>query len=326
MRALVAGFALVTAAAVTTMSAQPSLWPTRLVYHEVVTDEDGIVPWVDPDPAVAYDHVIRQVWTFWRGMRECPNGVPYYLQHQVWKPEQDDPRGLGGDQLAMALSSWNSNTAINAGTMALYVLEHREAWGPSWREDARHILDWADETFHNDEFLRWNVRPINEQTAYRIPGNSHTSRQAATELLYAERSGAWSRKAPNVRRLNWATSWSTPTARTAITSTTCGSLMATAISSATTCARWPSSLDLAPRGQNHLLRSTSVVRTIDYGDDAIRYTKFDAQSTERLKLGAWTPGAVSGGTVRWDAASRVAEIDASSTAVRIARARDRTQD
>jgi hypothetical protein len=37
---------------------------------------------------------------------KCPNGVPYYLQHQVWKPEHD-PRGLGGDQLSMALSSWN---------------------------------------------------------------------------------------------------------------------------------------------------------------------------------------------------------------------------
>ena len=40
-------------------------------------------------------------------MRACPNGAPYYLQHQVWKPDVDDPRGLGGDQINMALSSWN---------------------------------------------------------------------------------------------------------------------------------------------------------------------------------------------------------------------------
>jgi len=40
-------------------------------------------------------------------MRKCSNGVPHYLQHQVWKPEQDDPRGLGGDQINMALDSWN---------------------------------------------------------------------------------------------------------------------------------------------------------------------------------------------------------------------------
>jgi hypothetical protein len=29
------------------------------------------------------------------------------LQHQVWKAEKDAPRGLGGDQINMALSSWN---------------------------------------------------------------------------------------------------------------------------------------------------------------------------------------------------------------------------
>ena len=50
---------------------------------------------------------MRLTWRFWHEMRRCENGVPYYLQHQVWKPGQDDPRGLGGDQIPMALSSWN---------------------------------------------------------------------------------------------------------------------------------------------------------------------------------------------------------------------------
>ena len=51
--------------------------------------------------------MVRRVFDFWLKMRKCPNGVPYYLQHQVWKPGEDDPRGLGGDQIPMALSSWN---------------------------------------------------------------------------------------------------------------------------------------------------------------------------------------------------------------------------
>ena len=29
--------------------------------------------------AQGYDHVVRLVWSFWHGMRSCPNGVPYYL-------------------------------------------------------------------------------------------------------------------------------------------------------------------------------------------------------------------------------------------------------
>ena len=47
------------------------------------------------------------VWAFWRDMRSCSNGVPVHLQHQVWTPDKDDPRGLGGDQISMTLSSWN---------------------------------------------------------------------------------------------------------------------------------------------------------------------------------------------------------------------------
>jgi len=40
----------------------------------------------------------------------------------------------------------------------------------------------------------------------------------------------------------------------------------------------------APPGENHLLSSTSVIRAIDYGADAIRYTPFDATSREVLRL------------------------------------------
>jgi len=81
--------------------------PLRLQYHDIRTDAAGmILPWSHDDPAKAFDHVVRLVWGFWQRMEACPNGVPYYLQHQVWKPEHD-PRGLGGDQISMALSSWN---------------------------------------------------------------------------------------------------------------------------------------------------------------------------------------------------------------------------
>src|SRR5512134_3957943 len=79
----------------------------RLIYHEIQTDASGrIVPWHGP-PAKAYDHVVRLVWDFWIKMRECPNRVPYYMQHQIWSPDRDHKFGLGGEQINMALSSWN---------------------------------------------------------------------------------------------------------------------------------------------------------------------------------------------------------------------------
>ena len=79
----------------------------QLGYHAIQTDLAGrIVPWCSPRPDVAYDDIISRVWNFWKGLGNCTNGVPYFYQHQVWRP-QTDPRGLGGDQLAMALSSLN---------------------------------------------------------------------------------------------------------------------------------------------------------------------------------------------------------------------------
>ncbi|MFN0122475.1 MAG: hypothetical protein ACKV2V_18425 [Blastocatellia bacterium] len=76
---------------------------------------------------------------------------------------------------------------------------------------------------------------------------------------------------------------------------------------------------LAPDNQNHLLRTSSVIQNIQYGNDEIRYTKFDAKSVERFKLGAWTPKAVKGGKLKWDATTKVLEIQARAKTVIIRR-------
>jgi len=81
--------------------------PERLIYHEIQTDETGkIIPWYSKEPGKAYSHVIQSVWHFWDTIRVDMNGLPYYMNHQVWQPDYNDPRGLGGDQIQMALSSW----------------------------------------------------------------------------------------------------------------------------------------------------------------------------------------------------------------------------
>jgi hypothetical protein len=78
-----------------------------LIYHPIQTDKAGmIIPWYDSDPGKSYDHVVKIVWDFWDRMRTDMNGLPYYMNHQVWNGNFNDPRGVGGDQFAMALSSW----------------------------------------------------------------------------------------------------------------------------------------------------------------------------------------------------------------------------
>ena len=69
-----------------------------LVFHPIRTDQDGLIlPWCDDEPGKAYDSVITLVWNFWDTMRTDINGLPYYMNHQVWRPGANDPRGLGGD-------------------------------------------------------------------------------------------------------------------------------------------------------------------------------------------------------------------------------------
>jgi hypothetical protein len=86
------------------------VWGTDILgYHKIVSDpaDGSILPWYSPDKGKSYDFVINSVWNFWNTMRSDKNGLPYYMNHQVWRGDFNDRRGVGGDQFAMALSSWN---------------------------------------------------------------------------------------------------------------------------------------------------------------------------------------------------------------------------
>lgn len=81
--------------------------PEKPSYHPIQTDVQGkILPWFDKDPGKSYDHIIGKVWSFRDTIRPDLNGLPYYMNHQVWKKDFNDSRGIGRDQIPMALSSW----------------------------------------------------------------------------------------------------------------------------------------------------------------------------------------------------------------------------
>jgi len=54
--------------------------------------------------------------------------------------------------------------------------------------------------------------------------------------------------------------------------------------------------EFAPAGENHLLRSSSVVQKVAYGERTIQYRTFDAAATEVLLL-HFKPARVSAGDV-----------------------------
>lgn len=105
----------------------------KLIFHDIKTDSKGnIEPWYDTDPGRSFDHIINLVWNFWDTMRTDMNGLPYYMNHQVWEEHFNDRRGIGGDQLQMALSAWrllyqysgNERVKANMCFMADYYLSH----------------------------------------------------------------------------------------------------------------------------------------------------------------------------------------------------------
>ncbi len=450
----------------------------KLVYHFIQTDGQGkIVPWFNPDPGISYDHIVKIVWNFWDTMRTDLNGLPYHLNHQVWTKGHNDHRGIGGDQIAMAISSWRllyaytgnerildnirfmadyylshsltpsssvwknlpypyntlvysgvydgdmilgkgfiqpdkagsfgaellnvykltgkkvyldaavdmantlsdriipgdnersplpfrvnavtgetaalkengkeiitysytanwtetmnlfkglvalgedsngsyqksfntllawmknyplktnkwgpffedvgswSDTQINALTFMRFIFENRELF-PNWKTDSRGILEWVYRELGNNSWAKYGVTVSNEQTSYRVPGNSHTARLGYSELLYAFATGDKQDYERGIRQLNWATYMVNDDGENTYPNSGQETWMTDGYGDYVrhylrAMEVFP---ELAPSGQNHLVKSSSVIRYIRYDEMKIEYDAFDNGSTEILRL------------------------------------------
>jgi hypothetical protein len=448
-------------------------------YHPVrIRKEDGsILPWFSADKGKSYDTVMMLVWNFWKNMETDSNGLKYYMNHQVWRPEHD-MRGLGGDQINMALSSWGllyayngypeiidnmkyiadtylerslsdlsdkwpyipypyntevhsgkfdgdmrngkgitqpdkagsfgyelinlfkitgeqkyldaatkiagtlsehiikgdslisplpfrvnaktgetgslfdnmgsgkkvkpalytsnwtgtmmlfgelakldqvkkdvyeksfnsflewmkeyplknnkwgpffedipgwSDTQTNAISFAMFILQHRNLF-PSWKENVKGIIEWTYRELGNHEYEKYKVTVMNEQTVYRVPGNSHSSRQASVELMYGALSGDTSFTENAIRTLNWATYTVASDGRNRYIRDDIwltdgyGDYVRHYLRAM---AAMP---ELAPAEKNRLLGSSSVVQSVKYLADRIEYITWDSSANEVLRL------------------------------------------
>jgi hypothetical protein len=448
-------------------------------YHAVRIHkmDSSILPWYSADPGTSYDTVLKLVWSFWNNMETDSNGLPYYMNHQVWKPEHD-MRGLGGDQINMALSSWAlfyaysgdpdvlenmkyiadtylerslskstdawphmpypyntrvhsgvydgdmrngrgitqpdkagtfgyeltglfkitgdiryleaakriagtllqyqqegdgnrspwpfrvnavtgatgslfdnagtgkkveaalftanwtgtlllfenlialdtlnkenyqkafdrllgwmksyplktnkwgpffedipgwSDTQTNAITFAMFILQHRDLF-PDWKKDVKGIFDWTYTELGNHEYEKYKVVVMNEQTVYRVPGNSHSSRQASVELMYAALSGDTTYTVNAIRTLNWATYTVADDGRNRYIRDDIwltdgyGDYVRHYLRAM---AAMP---ELAPRNASHILGTTSTVSYALYERNRIQYRTFSRDAEEWLRL------------------------------------------
>lgn len=202
-----------------------------------------------------------------------------------------------------------SDTEINAGTLAMYIMTHRAEWGVSWDDDARACIDWSITNLGDDTWSAYGVRVMQEQTVYANPGQSHSSRDASLELVYADITRDLTRVTNAVRELSWATYMvastginTYPGAEVWLTDGY-GDYVRHYIRSM---AAVP---DLAPSDEDHILKSSSVVQSVTYGTGQIDYETFDAASQELLRVTTFTPSGVTAGGSALTHRSSVSDLD-----------------
>lgn len=468
-------------------SGKDSIVADTIIYHAVRVDENGdILPWHSANAGQSYSDALERVWKFWKNIEKDTNGMPYYMNHQVWRPGHDK-RGLGGDQLMMAISSWDlyydftgdpslidnmklmadyylehslskpgdnwpdipypynmnvesgiydgdmilginytqpdkagsfgyelvrlfkktgdakyldaaikiantlaskvqpgdqdnspwpfkvnavtgdtgvlldqevwyegidkdlhkkktrkssyttnytgamnlfaalkamnkgktdeykkafditfqwmarfpattnkwgpffedvprwSDTQINAITYAMFLMENTDL-SPDWKKTVKNIFTWVYDSLTDNRYAKYGVTVIDEQTAYRQPGNSHSSRQASMELLYWKLTGDTSYARNAVKMLNWATYMVDddgknfyPTNDIWLTDGY-GDYTRHYLRAMAACPQ------LAPDNSDHLLQSSSVIKKIIYTPENIAYTTYDSVSNEVLRM------------------------------------------
>lgn len=191
-----------------------------------------------------------------------------------------------------------SDTEINEGSMAWYLLEH-PSWDPDWKRDVRAMQDWAIGKFTIRHWEQYGLTVIGEQTVYNMQGNSHTSRHASVELRYAGETGDNAHVEESIRQLSWATYMVDFDGKNRYPNFSTyelwwtdgyGDYVRHYLRAMAACPR------IAPPHEDHLLRSTSVVRKIEYSPGAIRYSTFDNSATEVLRLKARPRQITAGGS------------------------------
>jgi hypothetical protein len=194
----------------------------------------------------------------------------YPLQTNKWGPFFEDIPG------------W-SDTQTNAVSFAMFIMQHRELF-PHWQNDVKGIFDWTYKELGNHEYEKYGVTVMNEQTVYRVPGNSHSSRQASMEIWYSKLSGDTSFLENALRTLNWATYTVAHDGRNRYIRDDIWLTDGYGDYIRHYLRAMAAKPELSPSNKNKLLYSTSIITNISYTDNEITYVTFDEDSEEILRL------------------------------------------
>jgi len=195
---------------------------------------------------------------------------------------------------------WNLNQYAPMET-ARYLMDHPET-DPDWRTHVSGLIAFVEKTFANDikdyKGVEWGANTISEQLDYDRKMGSHTSRYASVVARWAELTSDPDSKDKAFRSLNWATYMCREggivndqpklDGNGIWFSDGYGDYIRHFMYAMGAQPEW------APSGENHLLRSTSIVQEVKYSPSVISYKTFDNHATETLRI-AFVPKSVTAG-------------------------------
>ena len=165
---------------------------------------------------------------------------------------------------------------------------------PQWMSHVGRLLDWVRIKLGRGPFF--GAQAIDEQTTpdatfgccSRAGQGDHTARWAAINAMFFEKTRDGQAREDAFRSLNYATYFAGSDGRISC----CGVDYANpywfsdGYSDYMRHFQWAMGAvpEFAPAGQNHLLRSSSVVQKVSYGDRRVEYRTFGATATEVLRL------------------------------------------
>jgi len=217
-----------------------------------------------------YQSVRNQAWNW---------VLAYPMQNNQWSAYFEDiPRDPG-------LANKNQITPMET---ARYILSHNDpaSVDPQWQTHIPALLTWVRSTFGKGPY--YSAWAIDEQTSccstYGL--GSHTARWASINALWYERTGDTSFKDAAARAFNFATYFSDNQGVVKATldggsdwySDGYADYIKHFMSGIASVPEW------SPAGENHILRSSSVVSAVTYGAQQVSYTTFDSASRDRLRL------------------------------------------
>lgn len=267
-----------------TGSTSQSPWPFRVKASNNSIEEDYCADVIGPislldgliaaglGNTAAYQTARNTAWNWM---------MTYPMQNNAWAQYFEDV-GIQG--------SYNGNlNQYNAMMTARYLLEHPEM-DANWETHVRGLITWVENTFGQSSF---GATTIKEQQIFFFPMGSHTSRYASVNALLYEKTGDLTAKEKAYRSFNWASYMARsngvdidgPDVNNQWFSDGYGDYIRHFMTGMAAAPEW------TPFNQTHLLRSSSVVKTISYGVNTLSYTTYDGTATEVLHIN-FSPGSV----------------------------------